>query len=216
MNGNLLLILIVDVIILAVIGVVVWMVISRYQKSVKKRSEEIIIDSTEKAKMIELEARDKALKVLQSTEAETSKMRMEISKEEERVQRRRTELDFKLDKLEQRDQALSKRQSALDKRANDVEKLYQQQITELQRIGELSIEDARGLVLAAAEKEARSDMARIIRQVEAEARSEGEKRARDLIATAIQRVASDHVAEVSTSVVVLPNDEMKGRIGGQN
>jgi ribonucrease Y len=216
MDSNLFLFIIVDVVILAVIGVIAWIVISRAQKTTQKKSEEIITVTTEKAKMIELEARDKSLKVLQSTEAETSKMRLEISKEEERVQRRRTELDFKLDKLEQRDQTLSKRQSALDKRANDVEKLYQQQITELQRIGELSIEDARGLVLAAAEKEARSDMARIIRQVEAEARSEGEKRARDLIATAIQRVASDHVAEVSTSVVALPNDEMKGRIVGRN
>lgn len=215
-NVPLLVIIIIDLVILIGVGVVAAVIINRYQRSMKKKSEMMILETTEKAKMIELEARDKALKVLQSTEAETSKMRGEISREEERLQKRRSELDFKLDKMEQRDQAISKRQSALDKRQNEVEKLYQQQMTELQRIGELTVEEARGLVLAAAEKEARSDMARIIRQVEAEARSEGEKRARDLIATAIQRVASDHVAEVSTSVVVLPNDEMKGRIVGRN
>jgi ribonuclease Y len=71
-------------------------------------------------------------------------------------------------------------------------------------------------LLAETEKESRGDMARIIRQIEAEARQEGDKRAREIIADAIQRVASDHVAEVSTSVVVLPNEEMKGRIVGRN
>jgi len=77
-------------------------------------------------------------------------------------------------------------------------------------------DEARQELLEQTEKEARNDMARIIRQIEAEARSEGEKRARELIADAIQRVASDHVAEVSTSVVSLPNEEMKGRIVGRN
>jgi ribonuclease Y len=166
-NVPLLVIIIIDLVILIGVGVVAAVIINRYQRSMKKKSEMMILETTEKAKMIELEARDKALKVLQSTEAETSKMRGEISREEERLQKRRSELDFKLDKMEQRDQAISKRQSALDKRQNEVEKLYQQQITELQRIGELTVEEARGLVLAAAEKEARSDMARIIRQVEA-------------------------------------------------
>lgn len=204
------------VITLIVITVVAMILISRIIKSQKHKADQMANDATEKARVIELEARDKALKVMQETEAETGKIRTEMTKEEERLQRRRTDLDTRFEKLEQREQVLSKRQSALDKRANEVEKLYQQQITELQRIGELSVEEARTLVLAAAEKDARADMARIIRQVETEARQEGEKRARELIATAIQRVASDHVAEVSTSVVLLPNDEMKGRIVGRN
>jgi ribonuclease Y len=204
------------VITLIVIAVIAVILINRIIKSQKRKAEQMTNDATEKARVIELEARDKALKVMQETEAETGKIRAEMTKEEERLQRRRTDLDTRFEKLEQREQVLSKRQSALDKRANEVEKLYQQQITELQRIGELSVEEARTLVLAAAEKDARSDMARIIRQVESEARQEGEKRARELIATAIQRVASDHVAEVSTSVVLLPNDEMKGRIVGRN
>jgi ribonuclease Y len=80
----------------------------------------------------------------------------------------------------------------------------------------MSIEDARGILLAEVEKEARNDMARIIRQIETEAREEGEKRARKLIVDAIQRVATDQVAEVTTSLVPLPNEEMKGRIVGRN
>ncbi len=89
-------------------------------------------------------------------------------------------------------------------------------MVELQRIAQMTTEEARTVVLAEAEKESRNDMARIIRQIEGEARAEGDKRAREIIADAIQRVASDHVAEVSTSVVPLPNEEMKGRIVGRN
>ena len=132
------------------------------------------------------------------------------------MQKRRTEIDARVERLEQRDAALNKRQSTIDKRSNEIEKLYQQQLEEVQRVAEMSLEEARAQLLADAEKEARNDMARIIRQIEAEARSEGEKRARDIIADSIQRVASDHVASVSTSIVSLPNEEMKGRIVGRN
>src|SRR5574338_1374644 len=125
-------------------------------------------------------------------------------------------MDSRLEKLEMREQNLNKRQSALDKRVNDVEKAASQQLAELQRIAQMTIEEARTVVLAEAEKEGRNDMARIIRQIEAEARQEGEKRAREIIADAIQRVASEHVSEVTTSVVPLPNEEMKGRIVGRN
>jgi ribonuclease Y len=87
---------------------------------------------------------------------------------------------------------------------------------ELQRISQMTIEDARVVLLSEVEKDARNDMARIIRQVETEAREDGDRRARKIISEAIQRVASDHVSEVTTSVVPLPADEMKGRIIGRN
>jgi len=104
----------------------------------------------------------------------------------------------------------------LDRRANEVEKMYTQQMEELQNIAKMTQDEARAQLLAETEKDSRNDMARIIRQIEAEARAEGEKRARELIADAIQRVASDHVAEVTSSIVTLPNEEMKGRIVGRN
>ena len=104
----------------------------------------------------------------------------------------------------------------MDKLANDIEKLYEDEITELTRISQMTTEEARGVLLAEVEKDARNDMARIIRQIEAEAREEGDRRASKLIADAIQRVASEHVAEITTSVVALPADEMKGRIIGRN
>jgi ribonuclease Y len=94
--------------------------------------------------------------------------------------------------------------------------MFESQVEKLEQISQLTQDEAKNELFAAVEKEARADMARIYRQIEAEAREEGEKRARKLIADAIQRVASEHVSEVTSSVVPLPNEEMKGRIVGRN
>jgi ribonuclease Y len=182
----------------------------------QQRIEKLIAEAREQAKSIELQARDAALRITQGAEAEINCLRSELNREEERLQKRRAELDARLERLEQREQAVNKRQSAVDKRANEIEKLYQQQVAELQRVAQMSTEEARAVLLAEVEKEARADMARIIRQIEAEARQEGEKRARKLIAEAIQRIGAEHVAEVTTSIVPLPSEEMKGRIVGRN
>ena len=181
-----------------------------------EKAEKIVQDAREQARTIEIQARDKALKISQESESEITHLRSELNREDERLQKRRAELDSRVEKLEQREQALNKRQSVVDKRANEIEKLHEQEMVELQRVAQMSTEDARGILLAEVEKEARNDMARIIRQIETEAREEGEKRARRLIVDAIQRVASDQVAEVTTSLVPLPNEEMKGRIVGRN
>jgi ribonuclease Y len=210
-------IILVDIIVLAVaIFFATRALNDRFRRELQARADNALNLATEKARMTEIEAKDKALKILQDAEAETVRRRNELSREEERVQKRRSEIDNRADRMEQKEQALNKRQSALDKRANEVEKMATQQSEELQRIAQMTNDEARSELLAGAEKEARADMARIIRQIEAEARSEGEKRARDLIAEAIQRVASDHVSNVTTSVVILPNEEMKGRIVGRN
>ena len=195
--------------------------IKHYQaKAIQERqhneAELALIAAREQAQEIELQAKDKALQIRQSADAEVNRRRAEISREEDRLQRRREELDVRTDRLEKREQTLNKRQSLIDKRTNDLEKLHAQEMEELQKISQMTPEEARGILLAEVEKEARSDMARIIRQVEAEAREEGERRARELIAGAIQRVASEHVNEVTTSQVELPSDEMKGRIIGRN
>lgn len=176
----------------------------------------IIEDANKKAKDTELEAKNQALEYRQNAETEIARRRNELSRDEERLHKRRDEVDARSERLESREQSLNKRQSSMDKRANEIEKLHSERMEELQRISELSKEEARNILLAEVEKDSRNDMARIIRQVENEAREEGERRARDLITTAIQRVASEHVSEVTTSVVPLPSDEMKGRIIGRN
>lgn len=190
--------------------------IEKMQQLQKAEGERLLEEVKEQARKIEIQARDQALEVVHKAEAETTRRRSELTREEDRLQKRREELDNRIDRLEKREQNINKRQSALDKRANEIEKLHAQEMEELQRISQMSIEEARNVLLVEVEKDARSDMARIIRQVETEAREEGESRARKIITAAIQRVASDHVVEVTTSVVNIPSDEMKGRIIGRN
>ncbi|MBN2084804.1 MAG: ribonuclease Y [Anaerolineales bacterium] len=169
-----------------------------------------------RARQIEIQAKDAALKLRDGAEDEIRRRRADLSAEEERLQRRRAEVDRRMERQEQREQMLNKRQSALDRRANDLEKVHAERLVELQRVAGMTVEEARGILLADVEKESRADMARTIRQIEEEARQEGERRARELVADAIQRVASDHVSEVAVSVVPLPSEEMKGRIIGRN
>ena len=190
--------------------------VDRFKKEQQSKANDVINAAEEKSKAMEVEARSKSLRLLQESETEISRLRQEIVREDDRLQKRRTELDARIERLELREQNLNKRQSALDKRSNDIEKLYTDELEVLQKIGEMSMAEAKQVLLTEAEKEARNDMARIIRQIEAEARSEGDKRAREIVTDAIQRVASEHVVSVSTSLVTLPNEEMKGRIVGRN
>jgi ribonuclease Y len=203
-----------------IIAVVVFFLNRYYANRLKNdrqnQADTIIATAKENAKSIEIDAKDNAIKILKEAEDEISRRRNENSKEEERLNKRRSDLDHRIERLEIREQAINKRQSLIDKRANELEKMYAQQLGELQRIAQMSVEEARDILLQEAEKEGRADMARIIRQIEGEARAEGEKRAREIVADAIQRVASEHVNEVTTSVVILPNEEMKGRIVGRN
>lgn len=205
---------------LIVAAILAYVLVRVFTKRVKKeqteKADNLLQVAGEKARTLELEARDKALKVLQDSESEIARRRQDILREDDRLQKRRAEMDARIEKLEIREQNLNKRQSALDKRSNEIEKLYSDELEELQRIAQLSTQEAKQILLDETEKEARGDMARIIRQIEAEARVEGDKRAREIITDAIQRVASEHVVSVSTSLVNLPNEEMKGRIVGRN
>jgi ribonucrease Y len=221
MNGVILWVLLLLIPVALILGAVIGYLIKQNQvaKEMQRQSEKagsILDEAKEQARQMEIQARDRALDLNQKAELEINRRRNELSKEEDRLQKRRDELDGRIDRLEKREQNINKRQSALDKRVNEIERLHEQEMEELQRISQMSTDDARGLLLAEVEKEARMDMARVIRQIEAEAREEGENRARKLIASAIQRVASDHVTEITTSVVPLPSDEMKGRIIGRN
>ena len=182
----------------------------------RSEAERIIDEARDKAREIELEARDEAIRIRDASEAEASRRREELSREDDRLQRRRAELDDRLERLERREKALASQQSAVDKRANEVEEKHAQVMEELERISQMTREEAKTHLLNEVEQEARADMLRIIRQIEEEAQAEGERRARQLIADAIQRVASDHVSEITVSVVPLPSDDMKGRIIGRN
>jgi ribonuclease Y len=203
------------------LGLVIGYIFKHYQvrAAITKgqvESEKIIEKAKEEALKIELQTQNNALEIRETAEKEIVRRRAEIAREEDRLQHRREDLDIRADRIEHRQLEQNKRQSALDRRANELENKYTEQIEELQRISQMSLEEARKELLTVVEKDSRDDMARIIRQIETEAREEGEKRARKIITDAIQRVASEHVAEVTTNTVTLPSEEMKGRIIGRN
>ncbi len=205
-------------------GLIVGYLINRYlnQKRIESAEAEakrLLSDAQTESKELVLAAKDEALKFRGQAEAEAKKKRVELQKEEERLQRQRESTDRKVESLNNKERQLNKRQSKLDRARNDLDKLRQKIIQELERVSNLTREEAKELLLQNIEGEARQDMARVIREVEAEAHEEAERRAREVITLAIQRFASDQVAETTVSMVPLPGDEMKGRIigrGGRN
>lgn len=189
------------------------------QNAIRKQevdANKIVNEAKDKARDLEIEAKDKALGIRQSAESEIERKRKELNKEDNRLQQRRGDVDRQRDKLEKREQSLNKRQSNMDKRTKELDKLHGEALEQLQTVSTMTVDEAKEILLKEVEKEARSDMARIMRQIEAEAKENGEERARKLITMAIQRVASEHVSEHTTSLVTLPGDDMKGRIIGRN
>ena len=185
-------------------------------ESARTSAQQVVDQAERQAKEIELAAEREALRIRGEAEQENNKKLQELRREDERLQSRREALDARIDRLEERERGINRRQSRLDRKANQVEELYAQQEAELQRIANLSEEEARELILNRVEGQVRDDMARLIREMEAKARVEADQKAREIITTAIQRYAADHVAETTVSMVSLPNDEMKGRIIGRS
>ena len=184
-------------------------------KSVQAEAERLLAEAEAQKKDLLLQAKEEAIRLRDEVEAEMQRKRAEMQRQEERLQKRQESLDRRFESVDRRERALNKRQSSLDRRANEIQQLYEAQKAELERISGLSQEEAKELLLKRVEKEARQDMARLVRQIEAEAKAEGERRAREIVTLAIQRIASDQVAETVVSAVPLPNDDMKGRIIGR-
>jgi ribonuclease Y len=203
-----------------VLGLVAGTVYSRHRsellvESAEKKVERILVEAETAAKETLVQARDEAIQLRNEAEQEYKRQERELRQEDSRLQRRRASLDERFEQLDKRERTLSQRQSALDKRYNQLEKLEKDRLDELQRVANLSQEEAKDLLLETVEQDARQDMARIIREVEAEATEEAERRARKIVTLAIQRIASEQVSEISVSTVPLPSDEMKGRIIGR-
>jgi ribonuclease Y len=167
------------------------------------------------AKSIELAAQERKVQIIEEAEQEVQRRRRDWERAEERLQRRQETLDTRLEQLESRERKLNQRQSKLDKRESDLDKIEEQRIAELQRISFMTREEARQELLLAVENETRQDTARVIREVEAQARAEADNRARKIITWTMERIASEHVSESTVSSVALPSDEMKGRIIGR-
>jgi ribonucrease Y len=168
-----------------------------------------------RAKDIVLKAKDESLKYHDDVDNDLKKKRQDLQREDERLRHRREAFDRRQETLEQREKRLERKEKDLDRVRESLQQNEAKQLQELQRISGLSLEDAKAILLQQVEKDTRQDAARLIREIEQQAREEGDNRAREIITTAIERVASDQVAETTVSLVPLPNDEMKGRIIGR-
>jgi ribonuclease Y len=205
---------------LGLIGFALGYFVSQYLVGVKLKSaqaeaERTMAEAEAEKKDILLQAKEEAIQLRNDAEAEMQRRGVELRKQEERLQKRQETIDRRFEAIDNRERALSKRQGAIDRRANEVDKLYEDQMAELRRISSLTQEEAKQILLREVEKESRQDMARIVREIEAEAKAEGERRARKLVTLAIQRIASDQVSETVVSAVPLPGEDMKGRIIGR-
>ena len=156
-----------------------------------------------------------AVKTKNELEKETKERRAELQRYEKRVLSKEENVEKKADALEKKEADLVRRENILSKRTAEVEAQYEQGIQELERISGLTSEQAKEYLLKSVEEDVKHDTAKLIKELENKAREEADKKARDLVVTAIQRCAADHVAETTVSVVQLPNDEMKGRIIGR-
>ena len=162
-----------------------------------------------------LEAKEDALRVKNELEREIRERRSEIQRLEKRLLQKEETLDKKSDNLEKKEDLLSKKENEIDKLKTDLQELQQRERQELERISNLSSEEAKVLLLESVEREISQEIGLRIRDLEAKAKEESDRKAREIISAAIQRCAADHVAEATVSVVALPNDEMKGRIIGR-
>jgi ribonucrease Y len=166
-------------------------------------------------KDIILRAKEEALQLRNDAEAQIREARQSLTKQEERLQRKEENLDRKLEGLERRERQMQSRERQVEQLQQESEQMRQQQRSELERISALSQDDARGIILQRVEAEAREDGARRYREIERTIREDADKTARKIIGMAIQRCASDYVAEVTVSTVALPSEELKGRIIGR-
>ena len=183
------------------------------------RAREIIDDAvkTAEAKKKEslLEIKEESIKNKNELEKETKERRSELQRYEKRVLSKEETLDKKSEAIERREAGFTAKEEELRQREAKVEELSQQRVQELERISGLTSEQAKEYLLKTVEEDVKHDTAKMIKEMEAQAKEEADKKAKECVVTAIQRCAADHVAETTISVVQLPNDEMKGRIIGR-
>ena len=183
------------------------------------RAREIIDDAvkTAEAKKKEslLEIKEESIKNKNELEKETKERRSELQRYEKRVLSKEETLDKKSEAIERREAGFTAKEEELGQREAKVEELSQQRVQELERISGLTSEQAKEYLLKTVEEDVKHDTAKMIKELEAQAKEEADKKAKEYVVTAIQRCAADHVAETTISVVQLPSDEMKGRIIGR-
>ena len=220
-------IIIAVVLTVVIVGPLTWKIATAYRKksyedkigSAEAKSREIIEEAIKTAETKKrealLEAKEESLKTKNELEREVRERRSELQRYEKRVLTKEESLDKKLESLEKKEEAFLQKEEKLFERSKELESLYDKGLAELERISGLSTEEAKEFILQTVADDIKHDKAKLIKDIENQAKEEAEKKAREHIVTAIQRCAAEQVTDTTVSVVQLPNDDMKGRIIGR-
>ncbi len=188
---------------------------SQSMRTAQEKAARIVAEARTQQKELILEAKDEKLRLQREAEDEARAKRTELSSLERRLLTRDEQLDQRTDMLEQRDRKLLEKERELEKGREELAEARSEQVATLERISGMTADEAKAQLLEAVRADAENDAVRLARSIERKARDEAQEKAREIIVTAIQRVAADHTAEHTVSVVHLPSDEMKGRIIGR-
>lgn len=204
-----------------------------YKKTTKKKvgdskseANRILEDARLEAKTLRkealLEAKEEQLRLRNEFEKETKQRRGEIQKQENRLNQKEDILDKKdqilegkLEALEKSKQVLVERELKIQETEVELGSQHEKMLVELEKVANMSVSDAKNMLINEISEEAKKDAAVIVKEIEAKAKEEGEKKAKNIVGLAIQRCAVDHAAETTVSIVELPSEEMKGRIIGR-
>lgn len=171
------------------------------------------VENEAKARL--LEAKEEAVKIRTAAESEAREARAQAQHAERRLRNREEHLERRIEEMQDREKDLVVRERSTEEMRSQIDETLKAQLRELERVANMTRQEAQGIVMRQVEQDLRNETARKVREAELQARDEGEKRARAIVTEAIQRVAADQTAESSVSVLPLPNEEIKGRIIGR-
>ena len=189
--------------------------ISSAEEEARRIINEAIKSSESKKREALVEAKEEILRARSEYEKEEKSRRADLQKQERRLQQKEENLDRKTENIERKEEALNQKHAEADKEQEEIKLIKRSQTEMLERISGFTAEEAKNYLIAQVESEVTHETAMKIKEIEARAKDEADQRAKEIVATAIQRCAADHVAEITVSVVPMPNDEMKGRIIGR-
>jgi ribonuclease Y len=212
------------VLVAVIVGAALGFAINRFVvrgKSSRSRedAERIVQDAEKQAESLKkeavIDAKDQVFRMKQEAEAEIKERRQELGALENRLVQREESIDRRVESLDKREHQLSSVQGQIAKRESDLEQLIAEENARLEQLAGMTADEAKDLLLDRIKEDVKRDAAAYIREAESHAREEADKKARNIVGIAIQRVAADHTAESTVSVVHIPSDDMKGRIIGR-
>lgn len=187
--------------------------------SAETKARNLVLDAENKAETIKkemtLEAKEEIHRMRSEAERDVRERRGELQRQEKRLNQKEDYIDKKVENIERKEESITNKENNLIEKGKELDKVIEREMAELEKISGYSVDEAKEILLANTEKEIRHEASVMIKDIEAKAKEEADKKAKEIITGAIQRCAADHVAESTVSVVPLPNDEMKGRIIGR-